>query len=264
MMKIKILLPLLLMMMFSGYAQSQRNQIKKHSDSLVNSTNKNQKLKDSVVLSIQQFDQLAALFQKRDDPWKAFMPSIIAIIVVIISTTGAYIIASRQLNFQAQNSESQLRSQEAQSSEQLRVAREQIAESTRNTLKQLNAHNRQGWITETRNTIAELLTQAQLLNIELQAANPDLVKQQDVHAKFTLQKNKLYILLNPKNDGHDAVLRKTDSLLQTLDKHLFASKQSNSNQSSLPFDNGSFFTQILDITKEARDVLYEEWQKIQS
>lgn len=223
--------------------------------------------KDSIVISIQQFDELKKLFKKEEDIMSDILPSLIALIVVLISTGGAIYIGKRQINIQIKNGEEQLRSQEAQSQEQLKVSREQIQETTNTTLKQINSVNRQAWVIETRNTIAEMTGQANLLNIEFQEKKLNREKIKIVHEKFTYNKNKLSLLLKPEKEKHKLLIDSMIELMTTLDSHLLNSNANNNpdlNIGYIPYDNGKFIAQTNKVIEYGRNLLYDEWAKIQS
>lgn len=223
--------------------------------------------KDSIVISIQQFDEITKLLKKDESIMKDLIPSGIALLVVIISTFGAIYIGRKQINIQIKSGEEQLRSQEAQSQEQLKVSREQIQESTKITLKQINFNSRQEWVNETRHAMSELITQANLLNIEFQEKNIDLEKKKIIHEKLTYNKNKLLLLLNPSNEQHKILLDSLNELMTTLDLHLLHSNSNNnpeSNVAFIPYDNGKFMMKTETVIINGRNLLYEEWGKIQS
>jgi hypothetical protein len=223
--------------------------------------------KDSIVISIQQFDELTKLLKKDDGIMKDILPSLIALIVVIISTSGAIYIGKKQINIQIRSGEEQLRSQEAQSQEQLKVAREQIQETSKLSIKQINSNNRQNWVIDTRNTVSELMAQANLFNIELQEKNIDFEKRKIIHEKFIFNKNKLYLLLKPEKENHKILLDSLEEFIITLDYHLLNSNTNNNPNSGIsfiPYDNGKFLAQTNKVICNARNLLYEEWSKIQS
>lgn len=223
--------------------------------------------KDSLVISIHQLDELTKLLKKDDSILKDILPSVIALLVVIISTVGAIYIGRKQINIQSKSGEEQLRSQEAQSQEQLKVSREQIQENSKLAIKQINTSNRQDWVIDTRNTISELMTQANLLNIEFQETILNVDKRKAIHEKFLYKKNKLYLLLKPEKEKHKLLLNSLDELLTILNTHLLNSNANNNpnlNIEFIPYDNGKFITQGNTIIDHARDLLYEEWAKIQS
>ncbi len=222
--------------------------------------------KDSVVISIQQLDELTTILKKEDNIWKDILPSIIALLVVIISTWGAIHIGKKQINIQIKSGEEQLRSQEAQTQEQLKVAREQIQETSKLTIKQINSNNRQDWVIDTRNTVSELMAQANLLNIEFQEKNINFEKRKAILEKFVFNKNKLYLLLKPEKEKHKLLLDSLEELIKTLDTHLLNGKSNNDPNSEIgfiPYDNGKFLAQKNKVIENARNLLYEEWGVIQ-
>lgn len=223
--------------------------------------------KDSIVISIQEFDELTKLLKKDDGIMKDILPSLIALLVVIISTFGAIYIGKKQINIQTRSGEEQLRSQEAQSQEQLKVAREQIQETSKLAIKQINSNNRQDWVIDTRNTVSELMAQANLLNIEFQEKNINFEKRKAIHEKFVFNKNKLYLLLKPEKEKHKLLLDSLEEFITTLDTHLLNSNANNNPNLGIgfiPYDNGKFLTQTNKVIENARNLLYEEWGKIQS
>lgn len=223
--------------------------------------------KDSVVISIQQLDELTALVKKDNNIWKDILPSVIALLVVIISTWGAIHIGKKQIYIQIKSGEEQLRSQEAQSQEQLKVAREQIQETSKLTIKQINSKNRQDWVIDTRNTVSELMAQANLLNIEFQEKNINSEKRKTIHEKFVFNKNKLYLLLKPEKEKHKLLLDSLEEFITILDTHLLNSNSNNKTNLGIgfiPYDNGKFLVQTNKVIENARNLLYEEWSKIQS
>jgi len=223
--------------------------------------------KDSVVISIQQLDELTRLLKKDDSIWKDILPSVIALLVVFISTWGAIHIGKKQINIQIKSGEEQLRSQEAQSQEQLKVAREQIQETSKLAIKQINSNNRQDWVIDTRNTVSELMAQANLLNIEFQEKNINFEKRKAIHEKFVFNKNKLYLLLKPEKEKHKLLLDSLEEFITTLDTHLLNSNANNNPNLDITFilyDNGKFLVQTNKVIENARNLLYEEWGKIQS
>lgn len=224
------------------------------------------KAKDSVVISIPQFDELTTLIKKEDNLWKDVLPSAIALLVVVISTWGAIHIGKKQINIQIKNGEEQLRSQESHSQEQLKVTREQIQETSNLTIKQINSKNRQDWVNDTRNTVSELLAQTNLLNIEFQEKKINFDRRKVIYEKFIFNKNKLYLLLHPKKENHKLLLDSLEEFITTLDMHLLNSNVNNNPHLGfqfIPYDNGKFLAQSNLVVKNARNLLYQEWGKIQ-
>lgn len=180
-----------------------------------------------VVISIQQFDELTKLLKKEggDGEWKYILPSISALLVVIISTFGAIYIGKRQIN----------------------------------------SNNSKDWVIDIRNTISELITQANLLNIEFQETTVNSDKRKAIHEKFVYNKNKLYLLLKPENKKHKILIDSLGELLTILDTHLLNSKANNNpslNIGFIPYDNGRFMAQTTKVVDNARDLLTKESKKI--
>lgn len=144
----------------------------------------------------------------------------------------------------------------------------QIEANRENTIKQiqatLNTNNRQAWITETRNVITELMTQANLLNIEFQEANISIEKKKILHEKFTYNKNKLFLLLKLDKEKHKNIIDSLTELMTILDTHMLNSKANNERNMNIPFDNSKFMNQIDIVINNGRILLYDEWGKIQS
>ncbi|WP_167618546.1 hypothetical protein [Maribellus sediminis] len=128
--------------------------------------------KDSILISIDNLEKLSNSLEKRKKPINDILPSIIAILVVLISTGGAIYIGIRQIKIQTTNSEEQIRSQEAQAQDNLRVAREQIEETSKMTLAQVRANNisqaRINWIQDLRSDLSQYNGEVAIINFYLQ------------------------------------------------------------------------------------------------
>ncbi|SDX01706.1 hypothetical protein SAMN05444410_10844 [Hydrobacter penzbergensis] len=223
--------------------------------------------KDSIVISIEQFDKLTALLKKDNNKWKDLLPSVAAFFVVLISTGGTIYLGKRQMRIQIQTAEDTLRSQETQSLEQLKVTREQIKETSSLAIKQISANNTQDWKTDTRKTVSELLTQANLLNIEFQDRYVNMDKRKAIYEKFAYSRNNLYLLLVPEKEKQKLLLKSLDELLKILDTHLLNSNTNNDPNSTvgfIPYDNAMFFSRVDEIIRNAGLVLHEEQEKIQT
>lgn len=123
---------------------------------------------EQLVISIDRFDEIKPLLEKKDNNW---LPSLIAILVVIISTGGAVFIGIRQIKTQTENAEEQLKSQESQAQDNLNIAREQIQETSKMTLAQVRANNisqaRINWMQDLRNEITNFNGEVALINFYL-------------------------------------------------------------------------------------------------
>ena len=127
---------------------------------------------DSLSISAKHFEKLTQTLDKKDSVWGLILPSVIAILVVIISTLGASWQGRRQIRAQTANAEAQIRSQEAQAQDNLRVAREQIQETSRMTLAQVRANNisqaRINWIQDLRSELSRYIGEVAIINFYLQ------------------------------------------------------------------------------------------------
>lgn len=148
------------------------------------------------------------------------------------------------------------------------ISNRQIKANRETTLKQIKAtlstNNRQDWVTETRNVISELMTQAKLLNIEFQENNQNNERKKMLHEKVTMSRTKLLLLLKSDKEKHKILLASLSDLLNTLDEHLLNRKAKDENNINIPYDNGKFMSQLEKVVDSGRDLLYDEWQKIQS
>ncbi len=207
----------------------QISNILKHGDKLNKIISK-----DSIILSIRQPDKTSKTSEKDNGIIKDILPSLIAIIVVIISTLGAIYIGKKQING-----------------------------SSKTALRQIDTVNRQAWVVDTRNTISKLITQANLLNIEFQEKPINKGKLKDLHKKFSYHKNKLSLLLNPNIEEHEIMLKSLDEMMETLDTHLSNSKKNNKGVKSFSYDNIKFMTQSNKVIESGRKLLYDEWERIQ-
>lgn len=129
-------------------------------------------LGDSLFVSVKELEELnKTLSDKNNNPIKDILPSIVALLVVIISTGSTMYLGTRQIQVQKFNAEQQLRSQEAQSQEQLKLARDQIHETSNMTLVQVRANNisqaRINWIQDLRNVTSEFVGEMTILNFYL-------------------------------------------------------------------------------------------------
>lgn len=148
------------------------------------------------------------------------------------------------------------------------ISNRQIQANRETTLNQIKAtlstKNRQDWVSETRNVIAELITQAKLLNIEFQERNQNDERKKMLHEKVTMNRTKLLLLLKPDKDKHQTLLASLTDLINTLDEHLLNRRAKDESNLNIPYNNGKFLSQIDKVVENGRDLLYDEWGKIQS
>lgn len=160
----------------SSFAQSDTVVLKKF-DQIEKSINEiaqqiTEQESDSLIVSVEHFEKLTNTLQKDNSIWAHILPSLIALLVVFISTGGAIFIGIRQIRTQTTNAEEQIRSQEAQAQDNLRVAREQIQETSRMTLAQVRANNisqaRINWIQDLRSELSLYNGEVAIINFYLQ------------------------------------------------------------------------------------------------
>jgi hypothetical protein len=220
------------------------------------------KINDSLLVSTDNFKKLTNTLEKDKSIWGYILPSIIAILVVLISTGGAIYLGIRQIKIQTTNSEEQIRSQEAQAQDNLRVAREQIQETSRMTLAQVRANNisqaRIKWIQDLRNELSQYNGEVAIINYYLQDV-VDLMKKGDKTNAEKLYieqveriKNarqyafKIKLFLNKDEADH----KKLEDL---IDKYY---KTALENYSTVKSDFNSISNDILEVS---RKVLKDAW-----
>lgn len=92
-------------------------------------------------------------YKERND-YKYYLPSLIALLTVLISSTVAYKVAKINIDSQQRNIERQITSQLAIASDQLNLTNKQIQQTAINTMEQVRANNisqaRIAWLNELR------------------------------------------------------------------------------------------------------------------
>ena len=111
--------------------------------------------------------------------------------------------------------------------------------------------------------ITDLLAQAKLLNSEFQDDAPDRNRLKALHEKVAFNRTKLLLLLKPGKTSHQQLLYDLSEFISTLDEHLLNSK-AKINGVNIPNDNLNFSMRMTKVVERGRDLLYEEWNKIQS
>lgn len=141
--------------------------------------NKENNLNDSLYVSINQLESLVDTLKKNKNNFGDYLPSIIAILVVLISTGGAIYIGKKQLKSQIESATKNLRSQESQNHDQLNVAREQIKETSLMSIAQVRANNisqaRINWIQDLRDNISQFIGLIIPINYKLKLILRDVV-----------------------------------------------------------------------------------------
>ena len=194
-------------------------------------------------------------YQENNMPW--IVALIIAILTVLIN-----------IGIARMNLKSTKRNLEAQIETSIAIANRQIDASKDAKLKEfkatLNTNNRQAWVTEVRDILTDLITQAKALNIEFQEKKLDIERQKILHDKITYNHVKLLLLLDPNKERHKPTLKNLVDFMKTLDKHLFASNAKERGEANVKYDNSEFLANMQKVVEEGRKLLYEEWGKIQT
>jgi hypothetical protein len=202
-------------------------------------------------------------------PWmeNPNMPWIIALLISLLTILINILIAKINQKTSIRNIEAQIASAMLSSKQQIDNTKEIAIENIKNSQvlaqKQFNAtlkiNNRQDWLDEVRMTVSEFLTFCRLLNIEFQDPSDKLERQKNLHEKVSLHRFKLLLLLDPKKTDHKSVLDSIFDLMNILDHHML-----NSKRTIEPYKNGDFVKKSEDIVVASRELLYNEWGKIQN
>lgn len=231
------------------------NSIQEHSKNhLISKT-------DSLVVSVSKMDELTNSLNKESNNWT---PSLIALLVVLISTGGAVFIGIRQIKNQAINAEEQLKSQESQAQDNLSIAREQIQETSKMSLAQVRANNisqaRINWMQDLRNEITNFNGEVALINFylkdvvdfnekgEKEEAEKLYNKQADRIKSARQYAFKIKLFLSIKEDNHK-------KLEELIDQYY---KEALDDYSSVKSDFNSISNEILIVS---RKILKEVWEQ---
>jgi len=85
-----------------------------------------------------------------------------------------------------------------------------------------------------------------------------------LHEKVTMNRTKLLLLLKPNKEKHQVLLESLRELIDTLDTHFFNRKAKEKHALNIPNDNGKFLFEMNQVVENGRNLLYDEWTKIQS
>ena len=221
------------------------------------SDNQNKSKTDSLIIYVSQIEELAKSLNNGSKNW---LPSVIALLVVLISTSGAVFIGKKQIKIQASIADEQLKSQESQAQDNLSQAREQIHETSKMTLAQVRANNisqaRINWMQELRNEITNFNGNVALIKFKLQEvldSNKEDRKEEEkefYNKQINLVKNarqsafKIKLFLNVEEDCHK-------KLEELIDKYF-----------EIALDTKSDFNKIADdILKVSRIILKNVWEQ---
>ncbi|TSD63972.1 hypothetical protein FFF34_015530 [Inquilinus sp. KBS0705] len=219
---------------------------------------------DSLKVSIVQLDELSKVLKKDTNTFRDITPSLVALIVVVISTLGAIYIGKKQIKVQTSNAAQQLKSQEAQAQELLKLSREQIRETSKMTLTQVRANNvsqaRIAWIQDLRELLSKFNGEVALVNtyVEelislIEKGNDEKV---DIIYKDVLERLKtarifsfqIKLFLNKQEEDHM-------NLENALDKYF---RHSVSNPKDKPELLNSLSDEILNLS---RAILKKAWEQ---
>lgn len=232
------------------------NKLKNLEKSINGISQKSIETNNSILVSIENFEKLTATLNKEKSLLGDILPSIIAILVVLISTGGAFYLGIRQIKIQTTNSEEQIRSQEAQAQDNLRVAREQIQETSKMTLAQVRANNisqaRINWIQNLRSDLSEYNGEVAIINfylpevIELNEKANNKEAEQIYNEQIERIKNarqfafKIKLFLNKNEPDHM-------KLEQLIDKYYETALE---NYETIKSDYNKISDEILDISRK--------------
>lgn len=216
---------------------------------------------DSLVISFYEFEEIKQLLQNNRNEW---VPSLIAILVVLISTGGALLIGKKQIKNQIKNAEEQLRSQELQAQENLKMAREQLQETSKITLTQVRANNisqaRINWMQDFRNEITNFNGEVAIINFYLQDVIDLLKNDQDKEAK-DLYNNQIERIKTARKYAYKVKLflnvaeKNHKKLEELIDKYI---EEALENPSSVKSDFNNISNEILIVS---RKILKEVWEQ---
>lgn len=252
----------ILLFPFSTFFAQADSMINVNRNEIENDYSQHQDGSDPLVFSTENSLLLTSTHKANKPIIKDLAPSLTALLIVLISTGGAIYLGKRQIRNQLVIGKEQIRSQEAQSQKQLGVTREQMKESSSILFMQLENENRQTWIIDTRETIAGLISQINLINVEFQEKVINEDKQKVIHEKISFYKNKLHLLINPDSFLHSALMNVLKELLTTLDLHMLNSRANNNPSSKIgfiPYDNSKLMTQSSKVLETGRKVLNDDW-----
>lgn len=143
------------------------------------------------------------------------------------------------------------------------IAIQQIENSQSLNLHQFNStlktKNRQDWVNDLKNAMSEFMANCVKINIEFQDPGEDnKEKIKDIHEKITLNRTKMRLLLNPKKELHNNLLTSMTEFVNILDMHILNYRGNINYYKNIDFQKTSD-----KVVENARELLYNEWQKIQ-
>ena len=236
------------------FGQAYKNDTLKYSRNQIQSVTK--VMPDTLI--IQTIDTSPAeknWFKQKNMPWIA------AILISVLTVITNIKISNSNLKTAKKNLELQIQSSTIIANNQIDSNRESSLRQFKSTL---NTSNRQAWVTDVRNVISDLLTQARLLNIEFQEQTIDVERKKMLHEKVTYNHIKLLLLLDPNKDHHKPTLKSLVMFMNILDKHLINSVERERRGGIIENNNLDFINSQQEFIEESRKLLYYEWGKIQT
>lgn len=264
--KISIMIFFLLSLFCHAQKGNENSALEKKLDSLLTLVKELQKKgNDSTLIKIDKLDEV---FKKSEPKWPdKFLPAIIALFTVLISSSVAYYVGIRSARTQITNAETQARTQIAIAADQLEVSRKQIEQNTKNTLAQIRANNiskaRIEWIQNLRPILSEYFG-----NIPLARSNfEDLYKAVNEKSvdKIDSMFEKIELLLH-KIQIQDHQIRlflsKTELKHQKLEQSMSEYLKTVTNaKKEQPIETGPLEENVLN---DAREVLKDAWEQAKS
>ena len=108
------------------------------------------------------------------------------------------------------------------------------------------------------------MTQVKLLNIEFQEINQNDERKKTLYEKVTMSRTKLLLLLKPNKEMHNILLTSLRELINTIDEHHLNRRAKERQNIDISYDNVKFLSQMDQVVENGRNLLYDEWGKIQS
>ncbi|MEJ8818771.1 hypothetical protein [Lacibacter sp. H407] len=241
--------------------------IERKLDSIINIVQTLQnKTSDSTLIRIDKLDEV---FKKTDTKWyDKYLPALIALVTVILSSGVAYYVGVRNAKTQIVNAERQAKTQIAIAADQLEMSRRQIDQNTANTLAQIRANNiskaRIDWIQNLRAVLSTFFANAAeasslIEDMKLAKAKNKTDEVLKVYESFTHilfkmkeQDNQIQLMLNPTNQNHQNLINSMDAYIEYLFR--IDGEQDKKAQEEL---SGK-------VISDSRKVIKEAWEKAKS
>lgn len=219
-------------------------------------------------ISISDTDKLKSVLEKNWSIYDA-IPSIVAIIVVFISTLGAYRLGLKQIKKQEENSKEQIRNQQSIAQDQLEQSRKQIEATSKMTLAQVRANNisqaRINWVENLRDNlslyVSELVIVSYLVNVlhTDKTSTEDERKLTETLKNIRIYESKIRLYLNTNRDDNNHTDSDHINLENLIEKARIKAVSFKS------IENGNELNEVLnDIILLAKKVLKTAWEQAKS